>query len=114
MTTSTGSDLREYIRGADDSAYVASAAAETPRSRIVDLYGPLGEARRRAPVHPQKQAELLGQEDYRKEEAFKAAFSCALQFRTLPAGAHRRTAVLEILAGHHRPGLGPQHHRHGR
>jgi cytochrome P450 len=80
MTTSTGSDLREYIRGADDNAYVASAAAETPRSRIVDLYGPLGEARRRAPVHARKQAELLGQEDYRKEEAFKAAFSCALSF----------------------------------
>ena len=80
MTTSTGSDLREYIRGADDSAYVASAAAETPRSRVVDLYGPLGEARRRAPVHPHKQAELIGQEDYRKEEAFKVAFSCALSF----------------------------------
>jgi cytochrome P450 len=80
MTTSTGSDLRAYIRGADDSAYVASAAAETPRSRIVDLYGPLAEARRRAPVHPRKQAELIGQEDYRKEEAFQAAFSCALSF----------------------------------
>jgi cytochrome P450 len=80
MTTSTGSDLRAYIRGADDSAYVASAAAETPRSRIVDLYGPLAEARRRAPVHPRKQAELIGQEDYRKEEAFQVPFSCALSF----------------------------------
>lgn len=80
MTTSTGSDLRAYIRGADDSAYVASAAAETPRSRIVDLYGPLAEARRRAPVHSCKQAELIGQEDYRKEEAFQVAFSCALSF----------------------------------
>lgn len=81
MTTSTGSDLRAYIRGADDSAYVASAAAETPRSRIVDLYGPLGEARRRAPVHHHKQAELIGAEDYRKQEAFtKVAFSCALSY----------------------------------
>lgn len=81
MTTSTGSDLRAYIRGADDSAYVASAAAETPRSRIVDLYGPLGEARRRAPVHSCKQAELIGAEDYRKQEAFnKVSFSCALSF----------------------------------
>lgn len=80
MTTRTGADLRAYIRGADDSAYVDAAAAETPRSRIVDLYGPLAEARRRAPVHPRKQADLLGQEDYRKEEAFKVAFSCALSF----------------------------------
>lgn len=81
MTTRTGSDLRDYIRGADDSEYVASAAAETPRSRIVDLYGPLGEARRQAPVHPRKQAELIGAEDYRKDEAFtKVSFSCALSY----------------------------------
>ncbi|MDT5083945.1 MAG: hypothetical protein QOJ61_988, partial [Mycobacterium sp.] len=65
MTTSTGSSLRDYIRTADDSAYVESAAAETPRCRVVELYGPLSEARGRAPVHPRKQAELIGQEDYR-------------------------------------------------
>lgn len=81
MTTSTGSDLRDYIRTADDSSYVESAAAETPRSRIVELYGPLAEARRRAPVHAAKQAELIGAEDYRKQEAFtKVDFSCALSF----------------------------------
>ncbi|MGH3556075.1 MAG: hypothetical protein ACRDTK_00880 [Mycobacterium sp.] len=62
--------LRDYIRTADDSAYVGSAAAETPRSHIVELYGPLAEARRRAAVHPGKQAELIGAEDYRKQEAF--------------------------------------------
>ncbi|TAM64479.1 cytochrome P450 [Mycobacterium sp.] len=83
MTTSTGSGLRDYIRTADDSAYVDAAAAETPRSRIVELYGPLGEARRRAPVHHQKQAELIGVEDYRKQEAFnKVSFSCALSYET--------------------------------
>jgi cytochrome P450 len=82
MTTSTtGSSLRDYIRTADDAAYVESAAAETPRSRIVDLYGPLAEARRRAPVQPHKQAELIGAEDYRKQEAFtKVSFSCALSY----------------------------------
>jgi cytochrome P450 len=81
MTVSAGADLRAFIRSADDSAYVQSAAAETPRSRIVDLYGPLANARRRAPVHPTSQAALLGQEDYRKQEAFaKASFSCALSF----------------------------------
>jgi cytochrome P450 len=81
MTTRTGAGLRDYIRTADDSAYVESAAAETPRSRIIELYGPLAEARRRAPVHPHKQAELIGAEDYRKQEAFtKVSFSCALSF----------------------------------
>ncbi|MDT5342090.1 MAG: hypothetical protein QOE52_1274 [Mycobacterium sp.] len=81
MTTSTGSSLRDYIRTADDSAYVESAAAETPRCRVVELYGPLSEARGRAPVHPRKQAELIGQEDYRKQEAFtKVSFSCALSY----------------------------------
>ena len=81
MTTSMGAGLREYIRAADDSAYVDAAAAETPRSKIVELYGPLGEARRRAPVHPLKQAELIGAEDYRKQEAFtKVSFSSALSF----------------------------------
>jgi cytochrome P450 len=81
MTTRTGAGLRDYIRTADDSAYVESAAAETPRSRIIELYGPLAEARRRAPVHPHKQAELIGAEDYRKQEAFtKISFSCALSF----------------------------------
>lgn len=81
MTTRTGAGLRDYIRTADDSAYVESAAAETPRSRVIELYGPLAEARRRAPVHPHKQAELIGAEDYRKQEAFtKVSFSCALSF----------------------------------
>ncbi len=81
MTARTGSGLRDYIRGADDSAYVESAAAETPRSRVVDIYQPLAEARRRAPVHHRKQAELVGQEDYRKQEAFnKVSFACALSF----------------------------------
>jgi cytochrome P450 len=83
MTTSTGAELRNYIRTADDSAYVESAAAETPRSRIVDLYGPLAEARRQAPVHLRKQAELIGAEDYRKQAAFTAvSFSCALTYET--------------------------------
>jgi len=81
MTATTTPDLRSYIRTADDSDYVESAAADTPRSRIVELYGPLGEARRQAPVHPRKQAELIGAEDYRKQEAFtKVAFSCALSY----------------------------------
>jgi cytochrome P450 len=82
MTTSTtGSSLRDYIRAADDSEYVEAAAAETPRSLIVDLYTPLAEARRRAPVHLQKQAELIGAEDYRKQEAFtKVSFASALSF----------------------------------
>lgn len=81
MTVSTtGQPLRDYIRTADDSAYVESAAAETPRSRIVDLYGPLAESRRKAPVHLAKQAELIGAEDYRKQEAFQVPFACALSF----------------------------------
>ncbi|MEB3071487.1 cytochrome P450 [[Mycobacterium] vasticus] len=81
MTTTTGSELREYIRTADDIGYVTAAAAETPRSRIVDLYAPLAEARDRAPVHACKQADLLGMEDYRKQEAFtRVPFFCALSF----------------------------------
>jgi cytochrome P450 len=80
MTTSTGAELRDYIRTADDSAYVEAAAAETPRSRIVDLYGPLADARRQAPVHLSKQAELIGAEDYRSQEAFQVPFACALSF----------------------------------
>jgi cytochrome P450 len=79
MTIGTGQHLREFIRTADDSAYVESAAAETPRSRIVDLYGPLAAARRRAPVHPMTQAALIGQDDYRKEFT-EVSFSCALSF----------------------------------
>lgn len=83
MTMSTGSGLRNYIRTADDSAYVESAAAETPRSHIVELYGPLAEARRQAPVHLCKQAELIGAEDYRKQAAFtNVSFACALSFET--------------------------------
>jgi len=81
MTTRTGEQLRDFIREADDSAYVEAAAAETPRSRIVDLYGPLAEARLRAPVHLTTQAALAGIEDYRKQEAFtKVNFACALSF----------------------------------
>lgn len=81
MTTTTGSGLRDYIRTADDSGYVSSAIAETPRSRIVDLYGPLAEARRQAPVHPCKQADLIGVEDYRKQEVFtRVPFFCALSY----------------------------------
>ncbi|KZS57877.1 hypothetical protein A4G26_14825 [Mycobacterium kansasii] len=81
MTISTADQLRDFIRTADDSAYVESAAAETPRSRIVDLYGPLAAARRRAPVHPMTQAALIGQDDYRTQKEFtKASFSCVLSF----------------------------------
>jgi cytochrome P450 len=81
MPTTTGEQLREFIRGADDSAYVESAMAETPRTRIVDIYGPLDVARRRAPVHPTTQAALLGQQDYRTQKEFTTVtFSCALSF----------------------------------
>jgi cytochrome P450 len=80
ITSTTGSGLRYYIRHADDQAYVQAAAAETPRSKIIDLYGPLAEARSRAPVHNRKQAELIGAEDYRKADAFQVPFSCALSF----------------------------------
>ncbi|QLL09811.1 cytochrome P450 [Mycobacterium vicinigordonae] len=81
MTLRTGSELRDFIRSANDSAYVTSAAAETPRSAIVELYGPLGQARRQAPVHARKQAELIGAEDYRKQAAFtKMSFNCVLSY----------------------------------
>ena len=53
MPTSTAESLRDFVRTADDTAYVDSATAETPRSTfIVDLYTPLAAARRTAPVHP--------------------------------------------------------------
>lgn len=82
MTTGTAEDLREFVRTADDSAYVASATAETPRSTfIVDLYTPLAEARRRAPVHATTQASLTGKEDYRTQKEFTdVSFSCVLDF----------------------------------
>jgi cytochrome P450 len=121
MTTSTGSDLRAYIRGANDSAYVAAAAAETPRSRIVDLYGPLAEARRRAPVHPGKQAELIGAEDYRKQEAFtNAPFSCVLSYEHCQQalGDERLSSKFWLdtighVWGHNIIGMdGPEHRRH--
>lgn len=73
--------LREFVRDADDRAYIEHATAETPRGRIVDLYGPLAEARRKAPVHLSSQAQLIGIDDYRKQAAFtQVTFASALSF----------------------------------
>ena len=81
MSTRTGTSLRDFIRTADDTEYVASALAETPRSRVVSLYEPLAEARSRASVHGTTQAALAGIDDYRKQKAFtEVSFACALSF----------------------------------
>lgn len=79
--TATSLDFRDFVRAADDRSYVASATVETPRSRVVDLYGPLAQAREQAHVHLTTQSALLGLEDYRKQAAFnEVQFACVLSY----------------------------------
>lgn len=65
------SDLREFVRSTDDTEFTKIALADSPRFRVVDLYVPLSDARRKAPVHMASQTNLLGQADYRTQEEFQ-------------------------------------------
>ncbi len=67
------SDLRHWIREADDRAYsehIAAASAASPRTRIKDLYGPLAAARAECPVQPRGQSAIVGYEDFRTMKQF--------------------------------------------
>ena len=102
MPTSTAEGLRDFVRAADDAAYVASATAETPRSTfIVDLYSPLAEARRKATVHPTTQASLTGKQDYRTQKEFAdVSFTCVLGFDHAQQALVGSRHVAEPVAEH--------------
>ncbi len=123
MPTSTAEDLRDFVRTADDTAYVASATAATPRSTfIVDLYEPLAEARRKAPVHLSTQAALTGNKDYRTQKEFTdVSFSCVLGFdHAQEALADERLSstiwdlTIGQVWGHSIIGMDGAEHRHHR
>jgi cytochrome P450 len=66
-------DLRAWIQSADDTTYTAhiiASTAESPRTEVRDLYGPLNAARNACPVQAKGQSELAGFEDYRTMSAF--------------------------------------------
>ncbi|WP_019875897.1 cytochrome P450 [Sporichthya polymorpha] len=63
------SDLRTWIRDADDRAYsehLAKAEEASPRAQVAEFHRPIAEARARCPVQPHSQSTLVGFEDYRK------------------------------------------------
>ena len=73
-------EVREWIRHADDRAYVdhlLESSAASPRMRVGDVYGPLAEARARHPVHRGSHSVILGIEDFRtmKEIAERPIFA---------------------------------------
>ncbi len=123
MPTSTAEGLRDFVRAADDAAYVASATAETPRSTfIVDLYSPLAEARRKATVHSTTQASLTGKQDYRTQKEFTdVSFTCVLGFdHAQQALADERLSskiwdlTIGQVWGHSIIGMDGDEHRHYR
>jgi cytochrome P450 len=67
------SDLRSWIRQADDRAYsehIRRATEESPRTEVVDLYGPIAKWRAEHPVQPMGQSALVGREDFRTMSTF--------------------------------------------
>jgi cytochrome P450 len=67
------SDLRSWIRDADDRAYsehIRRATKESPRTEVVDLYGPIADRRAEHPVQPMGQSALVGREDFRTMSTF--------------------------------------------
>ncbi|MGH3556357.1 MAG: cytochrome P450 [Mycobacterium sp.] len=67
------SDLRNWIRTADDHAYsehIQRATEESPRTEVVDLYGPIAKWRAEHPVQPMGQSALVGREDFRTMSTF--------------------------------------------
>lgn len=69
----TNSELRAWIRDADDVAYrrhIVEFTEASPRTNIRDLHGPLGVARDRCPVQRGSQSEIAGFEDYRTMSMF--------------------------------------------
>lgn len=67
------SDLRSWIHDADDRAYsehIHRATAESPRTEVVDLYGPIAQRRAEHPVQPMGQSALVGREDFRTMSTF--------------------------------------------
>ncbi|WP_084505715.1 cytochrome P450 [Nocardia harenae] len=81
MNTTVNHDLRTFVRTTDDEGFARLALADSPRFRVVDLYGPLVEARTRAAVHQTTQANLLESADYRRIDAYQdVPWACALSF----------------------------------
>jgi cytochrome P450 len=65
--------LREWIRGADDSAYtkhIVASIEASPRNEVADLHTPIAVARAECPVQPKGQSALLGLEDFRTMSQF--------------------------------------------
>jgi len=61
----SGGALREWVREQDPALLGAVLDVDDPRYEVVDLYGPLGKARRQAPVHDTTQIDLAGFADFR-------------------------------------------------
>jgi cytochrome P450 len=57
--------LRSWARETDGSALAELAGHQNPMTVVRNLYGPLAEARRQAPVHSAGQPELAGIDDFR-------------------------------------------------
>ncbi|MBW3662296.1 MAG: cytochrome P450 [Actinobacteria bacterium] len=67
----TGPVLRQWIRAAEDEPLDDILRTADPRLQIEDPYGPLGEARRAAAVHPVSQYEIVGLGDHREMSQFR-------------------------------------------
>lgn len=61
----TEEPLRAWVRDQDPTLLCAVLESDDPRFEVVDLYGPLGKARRQAPVHETTQIALAGFADFR-------------------------------------------------
>jgi cytochrome P450 len=120
------SELREWIRAADDSSYsshIVKATAESPRTAVADLYGPLAAARERHPVQPHGQSALVGLADFRTMSHFtdRPLYSL-LGFDEVQAGfADSETFSSSIhnetigqVWGHTLLGMDGARHRHNR
>jgi cytochrome P450 len=69
----TTTDLRTWIRNADDAAYrdhIIAFTEASPRTQVRDLHTPLGAARDRCPVQRGSQSQIAGFEDYRTMQVF--------------------------------------------
>lgn len=118
----TGPELREWVRQQDPSALGAVLEVDDPRYQVVDLYGPLGKARREAPVHATTQIALAGFEDFRsisshteREKACVLGFDVAKDVLTRPEtfSSRIREETIGPVWGHTILGMdGEEHRRH--
>lgn len=118
----TGGELREWVRAQDPAQLGAVLEVDDPRYEVIDLYGPLGKARREAPVHATTQVALAGFDDFRsisshtgRQKVCVLGFDVAKEVLTRPEtfSSRIREETIGPVWGHTILGMdGEEHRRH--